>query len=603
MNNPNGPGAPQGLPPLANLVKPEQVLKLTHWDDQTKSTYAKGITQLYQTIQSRPPESADYQGAYRKLIDVSTNVRNSMRKHQAEQNAVQQNGARPANQGQQDPRPQVPHTNPQSQATENFSQKVISSVQSQKFVVPPNLAAQGEEVSQNWMREAKHKFAQHLQKHETAQLRLQELGQVAEARRRDGKTFSQEEAQTLTARKQLILQTIEEAKTYLTRFKSHQDNLRATSTGNPNVNANGDARLQAQSTDQSAGATNSQAAQKHTELQGQPHTVSSALDAARNQGNSNNRTAMSPQNAGQPGQSVINQAQNPQIQASQVQQPNSQPNLSINTGGPATPQQPNSQQNQNPQSANSQVPHPLSHRAAMAQAAQSYSQPNYQQSTPQSSTHAHPQIGNRDNVGNRDAQTSNSVKMPIPKDLKVSQHVPVSMGPARPTLTGGPSSGAMGPLGQPAIQKHPGFVLEGEGERVLSKKKLEELVRQVTGGSGGESEEGETLSADVEEVRFRSEIFQTRVLYLLGLQTLLQVADDFVDQVIVSACRVAKLRQSSTLELRDIQLILERNYNIRVPGYATDELRTVKKIQPAQGWTQKLSAVQAAKVTGGKTDA
>ncbi len=54
--------------------------------------------------------------------------------------------------------------------------------------------------------------------------------------------------------------------------------------------------------------------------------------------------------------------------------------------------------------------------------------------------------------------------------------------------------------------------------------------------------------------------------------------------------------------MRDIQLILERNYNIRVPGYASDELRTVKKVIPAQAWTQKLSAVQAAKVTGGKGD-
>lgn len=73
-----------------------------------------------------------------------------------------------------------------------------------------------------------------------------------------------------------------------------------------------------------------------------------------------------------------------------------------------------------------------------------------------------------------------------------------------------------------------------------------------------------------------------------------------MDQVIVAACRLAKLRQSSTLEMRDIQLILERNYNIRVPGYASDELRTVKKVIPSQAWTQKLSAVQAAKVTGGK---
>ena len=89
---------------------------------------------------------------------------------------------------------------------------------------------------------------------------------------------------------------------------------------------------------------------------------------------------------------------------------------------------------------------------------------------------------------------------------------------------------------------------------------------------------------------------------LMPEQTLLQVADDFVDQVIVAACRLAKLRQSSTLELRDLQLILERNYNIRVPGYASDELRTVRKTQPTPGWAQKLGAVQAAKVTGGKGD-
>ena len=75
------------------------------------------------------------------------------------------------------------------------------------------------------------------------------------------------------------------------------------------------------------------------------------------------------------------------------------------------------------------------------------------------------------------------------------------MGPARPTLSGGPNNGATTSLSQPAIQRHPGYVLEGEGERVLSKKKLEELVRQVTGG-GVEGEEGETLSAEVEEVRF-----------------------------------------------------------------------------------------------------
>ena len=88
----------------------------------------------------------------------------------------------------------------------------------------------------------------------------------------------------------------------------------------------------------------------------------------------------------------------------------------------------------------------------------------------------------------------------------------------------------------------------------------------------------------------------------MSLKTLLDVADEFVDNVIAAACKLAKLRQSATLELRDIQLILERNYNIRVPGYASDELRTVKKIQPTQAWSQKISAINAAKLTGGKSD-
>jgi transcription initiation factor TFIID subunit 12 len=56
-------------------------------------------------------------------------------------------------------------------------------------------------------------------------------------------------------------------------------------------------------------------------------------------------------------------------------------------------------------------------------------------------------------------------------------------------------------MGQPAIAKPPAFQLEGgEGSGVLSKKKLDELVRQVTGG--GEAMNRETLTPEVEEVRF-----------------------------------------------------------------------------------------------------
>ncbi|KAF2152665.1 hypothetical protein K461DRAFT_226773 [Myriangium duriaei CBS 260.36] len=142
------------------------------------------------------------------------------------------------------------------------------------------------------------------------------------------------------------------------------------------------------------------------------------------------------------------------------------------------------------------------------------------------------------------------------------------MAASRPTLGPGPQ----GLIGQPGFQKPPGFTLEGDEGRVLSKKKLDELVRQVTGG-------GEGLTPEVEEA-------------------VLEMADDFVDDLLTSACRLAKIRPNSTLDIRDIQIILERNYNIRIPGYSLDEVRTVRKFQPAQGWTQKMNAVQAAKVMG-----
>jgi transcription initiation factor TFIID subunit 12 len=82
----------------------------------------------------------------------------------------------------------------------------------------------------------------------------------------------------------------------------------------------------------------------------------------------------------------------------------------------------------------------------------------------------------------------------------------------------------------------------------------------------------------------------------------LNLADTFVDNVLHAACRNAKERGSKVLEIRDIQLVLERTYNIRIPGYSSDELRTVRKIQPSAAWINKMSAVQAAKVMPGKGD-
>jgi transcription initiation factor TFIID subunit 12 len=78
---------------------------------------------------------------------------------------------------------------------------------------------------------------------------------------------------------------------------------------------------------------------------------------------------------------------------------------------------------------------------------------------------------------------------------------------------------------------------------------------------------------------------------------MLSVADDFVDDVIESACRICKLRGGTVLDIRDVQL--EKSYNIRVPGFSSDEVRTVRRPGGTVAWQQKVLAVQAAKLTGG----
>lgn len=263
-----------------------------------------------------------------------------------------------------------------------------------------------------------------------------------------------------------------------------------------------------------------------------PYTITSAV-AARNQAG---QTIMSPatSQAGQPTSQPPQITGQPQQSTAQNPLPQSQPLFPQHpsqTESSSTPLSTTSTQNiaGHPQGP----PRPLSQEAAFQQSAQNYSnstqqqtpiqqqpqqqpQPQPQQPQPQQqqqqqpqqpqpqpqqqqqqphppNTHSHPQ----GYTHNRTDSSSRSVHMAIPKTLNVKPPEPVSMGPARPTLSGGPSHGAMGVMSQPAIQKHPGYVLEGEGQHVLSKKMLDVLVKQVTGGG-----EGQGLTPDAEEVLF-----------------------------------------------------------------------------------------------------
>ena len=72
-----------------------------------------------------------------------------------------------------------------------------------------------------------------------------------------------------------------------------------------------------------------------------------------------------------------------------------------------------------------------------------------------------------------------------------------------------------GQMGQPAIPSMPGYVLEtSEDGRVLSKKKLHELVRDVCGPGGDEQ-----LTPEVEEVSAFLVIFPQCFLFSPSLKS------------------------------------------------------------------------------------
>ncbi|WBW73539.1 SAGA complex/transcription factor TFIID complex subunit A Taf12 [Schizosaccharomyces osmophilus] len=151
--------------------------------------------------------------------------------------------------------------------------------------------------------------------------------------------------------------------------------------------------------------------------------------------------------------------------------------------------------------------------------------------------------------------------------LDAKSPVPFAMPPGRATLTGGYASGNVG-LSTPGLARAPHYELDN-GNRLLSKRKLNDLLQQI------DSEKH--LEPEVEEL-------------------LLEIADEFVESVTNFACRLAKHRKSDTLDMKDVQLHLERNWNIRLPGFASDDVvKSVRKSGPTPSYQQKQGAVGTAK--------
>ncbi|KAI9679145.1 MAG: hypothetical protein M1822_007355 [Bathelium mastoideum] len=672
------PGQSQQPPNRDSLVTIEEIESLRIVKDEQKNAMIGYLKNAKEKVQNLPEGSADHQHWVGKLKEFNGKLRAQLYKQQQSEHAQQQQ-SRVAQQGQartqapqgqqaqqgqqgQQGQQQASQTTGQQPGQQNqFSAEVVQRARGLQIPLPPEMS---QADAQKYVQEQRKQYAQFLSQHENAERLRQQQMQLMEQKRNQGQDTSQETAKVARADDYL-----RKTKAAIEAFERKQVENRARQQQNQ---ANGGGALPQQARPnqpgqavntgaESAMSPTSPAAQQQQQQQNrhnqQPaqHTASQAPPSQQpvahpnlTQQNNAPRPVLNVQQANQPNQLSQTSPHNQTLNNGPVPTLTHEAAMSAAARSYSASQQQSSQQSQS-QSQSQGLSQPSSSQVPLSQASSAQQQqqpPQRQTHTPQSAGAAGaplhttlPTAGSSSN-NNPNANTSNNnnnnnVRFPIPKTLNTTPAVPVQMGPARPTL-GGPVNGAPGMMGQPAMQKQPGYILEGEGDRVLSKKKLDELVRQVTGGGEGP---GESLTPEVEEVRspFHTVLCYCALQFPICLmpisitslpsppllkeepsplllpfsnvmltdcyyKAVLQMADDFVDSVVTAACRVAKLRPSATLDLRDLQLIVERNYNIRVPGYASDEVRTVRKFQPAPGWTQKMNAVQAAKVMGGKTD-
>ncbi|KAJ1532354.1 hypothetical protein ONE63_000957 [Megalurothrips usitatus] len=103
--------------------------------------------------------------------------------------------------------------------------------------------------------------------------------------------------------------------------------------------------------------------------------------------------------------------------------------------------------------------------------------------------------------------------------------------------------------------------------QLLSKARLQDLVREI--------DPTVQLDDEVEEL-------------------LMQLADDFVENAVNSASLLAKHRKANTIDVKDVQLHLERNWNMWIPGFGNDEVRPFKRAAMTEAHKQRLALIRKA---------
>lgn len=548
-------GNPQAQPPRVkiSIFRPEQMRDLPKpFTQEEKSKWEAGLKGLWAQVQEHAADTTAHQDAKRKLYDFSRTL--TAKLHNARTLQQQQSTAagtvRPPSQGQptQAQAGQSAATSNTVQPSQQPSQgslpvpeKLMAHVNAFPYIAP-NMAV-GSPEALKWIQEWKARYLKALTSMETAAVRLSSLKEIYDKRVEEGRPFTPEEEKDYKEKQAAIKKNHGECKNFVESFRKQQESLKhgaagnqgnpsqapSTNTGgtannaNPNAGGNGNVPNQGQvpaptRPQMSVNQPATNPALQHTQ------TINGAIETARNQqmnggrppmqismpsqaqsqqqmanqnnpANMNMGNSMANTNMGQANIKAEPNAPAPinTTAAMQMQQRGSLGGQGMPTASPqsAVPRSAGMPQSAGPQ-GQQQQPQALSHTEALTHASRSYSN-----TAPSVMGHSHPSLS----VPRDQNVTTN--KMPIPKhlpDRATQPPQPTSMPSMRPSYTGGANSIGGGVMNQPVINNPsnnggPSDANEG----ILTSNKLNELVRQITGGGNG-LDGGQGLSPDVEKV-------------------------------------------------------------------------------------------------------
>lgn len=450
---------------LASMIRPEQVKRLPHLSDDKKQQHEAFIHRLWDTLRTSPQGSPENQKALANLATISQNLMAGMKRFNAQQRQHQQPGL-PGQQSGPSSEAEASRTAAWALQENHILPHIQQKVNSYQFAMPPSMA-EGSVAAEGWLREARKRLAQAMQRAEAATRKKEDITRQVAARNQSGNPLSQQETEALRQKLAQCNKVLAESSSFMDKFKEQQTTFRGQAQQQQQQRYDPQTQPNTASSENANPVEPSIPIGQPTTQQGGPqaHSISSAVSAARDRAtnaaaNNNQQDSTSPTN--------------PQVQTTQASSGQQPP--------PPPPQQQHTPQSAMPQSHHNGGPLPFSTQSALAS--------SYGQNQPQSATHAHPpQNASFINTPKKEERPN------IPKNLNVTAPRPVPMPPARPTLNGGPGVGMPGQMGEPAIPSMPGYVLEtSEDGRVLSKKKLNELAREVCGPEA-------QLTSEAEEVR------------------------------------------------------------------------------------------------------